>query len=202
MANLTTATARTLIRLLLDKAESPYYTDAEINLFLELGIKEFINENYKKFELNQATRDNLRTLVKTSTSLTQTTPDQFDITSLTDYSHFLSFEITVGNQSEYVKILQLDDYLAIKKDPFNKPSETNVIGVIEDNRIKIYKDSINTISSHVLTYLAWNESTDDIASLPDHTHEDVVNITVRKLMGSVKDQAYQIQMTEELKNKI
>ena len=202
MANLTTATARTLIRLLLDKAESPYYTDAEINLFLELGIKEFINENYKKFELNQATRDNLRTLVKTSTSLTQTTPDQFDITSLTDYRHFLTFEITVGNQSEYVKILQLDDYLAIKKDPFNKPSETNVIGVIEDNRIKIYKDSINTISSHVLTYLAWNESTDDIASLPDHTHEDVVNITVRKLMGSVKDQAYQIQMTEELKNKI
>ena len=202
MANLTTTTATTLIRLLLDKASAPFYTDAEIALFLELGIKEFINENYKKFELNQATRDNLRTLVKTSTSLTQTIPDQFDITSLTDYRHFLSFEITVGNQSEYVKILQLDDYLAIKKDPFNKPSETNVIGVIEDNRIKIYKDSINTISSHVLTYLAWNESTDDIASLPDHTHEDVVNITVRKLMGSVKDQAYQIQMTEELKNKI
>ena len=45
MANLTTATALTLARLLLDKAESPYYNDAEITLFLELGIKEFINEN-------------------------------------------------------------------------------------------------------------------------------------------------------------
>ena len=31
MANLTTATAITLARLLLDKAESPYYTDAEPN---------------------------------------------------------------------------------------------------------------------------------------------------------------------------
>jgi len=202
MANLTTTTARTLIRLLLDKANSPYFTDAEIDLFLELSIKEFINENYKKFELNQATRDNLRTLVKTSTSLTQTTPDQFDITSLTDYRHFLSFEVTIGNRTEYVKILQLDDYLAIKKDPFNKPSETNIIGVIEDNRIKVYKDSINTISSHILSYLAWNESSDDITSLPDHTHEDVVNITVRKLMGNVKDEAYQLQMTEEIKNKL
>ena len=202
MANLTTATATTLIRLLLDKAESPYYTDAEITLFLELGIKEFINENYKKFEVNQATRDNLRTLVKTSTSLTQVVPDQFDITSLSDYRHFLSFEVIIGTNAEYVKILQLDDYLAIKKDPFNKPSITNIIGVIEDNKIKIYKDNNNSVTSHVLTYLSWDESTDNIASLPDHTHEDIVNITVRKLMGSVKDPAYQTQINEELKNKI
>ena len=202
MANLTTATAITLARLLLDKAESPYYTDAEITLFLELGIKEFINENYKKFEINQATRDNLRTIVKTSTTLTQATPDQFDISSLSDYRHFLSFEIVVGNRVEYVKIIQLDDYLAIKKDPFNKPSESNVIGVMEDNKIKVYKDSVNTINSHVLTYLSWNESSDNIASLPDHTHEDIVNITVRKLMGSVKDESYKSQAAEELKNKI
>tara|TARA_R110000765_G_scaffold45010_4_gene93048 strand:+ start:1140 stop:1748 length:609 start_codon:yes stop_codon:yes gene_type:complete len=202
MANLTTATAITLARLLLDKAESPYYTDAEITLFLELGIKEFINENYKKFEINQATRDNLRTIVKTSTTLTQATPDQFDISSLSDYRHFLSFEIVVGNRVEYVKIIQLDDYLAIKKDPFNKPSESNVIGVMEDNKIKVYKDNVNTINSHVLTYLSWNESSDNIASLPDHTHEDIVNITVRKLMGSVKDESYKSQAAEELKNKI
>ena len=202
MANLTTATAITLARLLLDKAESPYYTDAEITLFLELGIKEFINENYKKFEINQATRDNLRTIVKTSTNLTQSIPDQFDISSLSDYRHFLSFEIVIGSKIEYVKILQLDDYLAIKKDPFNKPSESNVIGVMEDNKIKVYKDSVNTINSHVLTYLSWNESSDDIASLPDNTHEDIVNITVRKLMGSVKDESYKSQAAEELKNKI
>jgi len=202
MANLTTATAITLARLLLDKAESPYYTDAEITLFLELGIKEFINENYKKFEVNQATRDNLRTLVTTTSSLTQTIPDQFDISSLTDYRHFLSFEITVGTRTEYVKILQVDDYLAIKKDPFNRPSPTNVVGVIEDNRIKIYKGSANTISNHILTYLSWDETSDNIASLPDHTHEDVVNITVRKLMGSIKDPSYQTQAYEENKNKI
>ena len=202
MANLTTSTATTLIRLLLDKANSPYYTDAEISLFLELGIKEFINENYKKFEVNQATRDNLRTLVQTTSALTQTTPDQFDLSSLSDYRHFLSFEIVVGNRTEYVKIVQLDDYLAIKKDPFNKPSMSNVVGVIEDNKIKVYKDDVSTISNHILTYLSWDETSDNIANLPDHTHEDIVNITVRKLMGSVKDEGYQIQMNEELKNKL
>ena len=202
MANLTTSTATTLIRLLLDKAGSPYFTDAEVSLFLELGIKEFINENYKKFELNQATRDNLRTIVKTSTSLTQTNPDEFDISSLSDYRHFLSFEVIIGSEIEYVKIVQLDDYLAIKKDPFNKPSMENILGVIEDNKIKVYKDHVNPITSHTLTYLSWNESSDNIANLPDHTHEDVVNITVRKLMGNIKDESYQLQMVEENKNKI
>ena len=202
MANLTTATAITLARLLLDKAESPYYTDAEITLFLELGIKEFINENYKKFEVNQATRDNLRTLVKTTSSLTQSSPNIFDISSLTDYRHFLSFEVTVVGRLEYVKIVQVDDYLALKKDPFNKASEDNVLGVMEDNQIKVYKNSTNSITTHILTYLSWDESTDNIASLPDHTHEDIVNITVRKLMGSIKDPSYQTQAYEENKNKI
>jgi hypothetical protein len=199
---MTTASAITLIRLLLDKANSPYYTDAEITLILELGIKEFINENYKKFELNQATRDSLRTLVKSTSSMTQSIPDQFDITSVSDYRHFLSFEITVGSQVEYVKMIQLDDYLAIKQDPFNKPSMDNVIGVIEDNRIKVYKNTINPITSHILTYLSWDETSDNIANLPEHTHEDIVNITVRKLMAGIKDEGYKMQIGEELKNKI
>ena len=190
---MTTASAITLIRLLLDKANSPYYTDAEITLILELGIKEFINENYKKFELNQATRDSLRTLVKSTSLMTQSVPD---------YRHFLSFEITVGSQVEYVKMIQLDDYLAIKQDPFNKPSMDNVIGVIEDNRIKVYKNNINPISSHILTYLSWDETSDNIANLPEHTHEDIVNITVRKLMAGIKDEGYKMQIGEELKNKI
>jgi len=202
MANLTTATAITLARLLLDKAESPYYTDAEITLFLELGIKEFINENYKKFEVNQSTRDNLRTLVRTTSALNQSSANIFDIAPLTDYRHFLSLEITAGTRVEYVKIVQVDDYLALKKDPFNRASDDNVLGVMEDNQIKVYRNSSIPITSHILTYLSWDETSDNIASLPDHTHEDVVNITVRKLMGSIKDPSYQTQAYEENKNKI
>ena len=126
----------------------------------------------------------------------------FDISSLTDYRHFLSFEITAGTRVEYVKIVQVDDYLALKKDPFNKASEDNVLGVMEDNQIKVYRNSSVPITSHTLTYLSWDESSDNITSLPDHTHEDVVNITVRKLMGSIKDPSYQTQAYEENKNKI
>ena len=117
MANLTTATATTLIRLLLDKASAPFYTDAEIALFLELGIKEFINENYKKFELNQSTRDNLRALVKTDTSLTVANGNTFSLP--TDYRHFLSFEVRTPVGKQFVKLMRINDFLAIKNDPFN-----------------------------------------------------------------------------------
>ena len=121
MANLTTSTATTLIRLLLDKASAPFYTDAEIALFLELGIKEFINENYKKFELNQSTRDNLRALVKTDTSLTVANGNTLSLP--TDYRHFLSFEVETSLGLYPVKIIQLDDYLALKNDPFNNATD-------------------------------------------------------------------------------
>ena len=52
MANLTTTTATTLIRLLLDNASAPYFTDAEIASFLELSIKEFIDNNLDHRHLN------------------------------------------------------------------------------------------------------------------------------------------------------
>ena len=51
MANLTTTTATTLIRLLLDNASAPYFTDAEIASFLELSIKEFIDKDISQYSL-------------------------------------------------------------------------------------------------------------------------------------------------------
>lgn len=199
MAITSTADAISLSRLLLDKAQSPYYTDAEITSFLELAIKEFINENYKKFEVTQGTRDSLRTLVKSSTTLTLNNLNEYTLPN--DYRHLLSFEVTTPQGAQAVKFIQLDDFLALKNDPFNKATDKNVLGIFENNLIKVF--SLSTLyPSHKLTYLAWDETNDDITSLPAHTREDIVNITVRKLMGSVKDDAYKIQIGEEQKNKI
>lgn len=197
MANLTTATATTLIRLLLDNASAPYFTDAEIASFLELSIKEFIDKNYLRFEESQKNRDNLRTRVSISTSLTVTNNS---LALPSDYRHFLS--LTINRAA--VKMIQIDDHEALRTDPFNAPSLANPACTLTDSGIFLYPISItgSSIATMRLTYLAWDESSDDIENLPDHTHEEIVNIAVRKLMANTKDVAYQVQAVEEKQNKL
>ena len=197
MANLTTTTATTLIRLLLDNASAPYFTDAEIASFLELSIKEFIDKNYLRFEESQKHRDNLRTIVTVATGLTV---NNNILTLPSDYRHFLS--LSMNNRA--VKMIQIDDHEALRVDPFNAPSLSNPACTLTDAGIYLYPTSIVTsnIVATSLTYLSWDDSSDDITSLPDHTHEEVVNITVRKLMANTKDDAYQVQTVEERQNKM
>lgn len=194
MANLTTTTATTLIRLLLDNANAPYFTDAEIADFLDLSIKEFVDKNYLRFEQSQKVRDNLRTLVKITASLTSAGNT---ITLPLDYRHFLT--LSVNNKP--VKMMQVDDHQALRYDPFNNPTMASPTCTITNSGVYLYPTTI-FISQKELTYLAWDESTDNIATLPDHTHEEVVNITVRKLMANIKDDAYQVQVVEEKQNKM
>ena len=197
MANLTTTTATTLIRLLLDNASAPYFTDAEIASFLELSIKEFIDKNYLRFEESQKNRDNLRTRVSISTSLTITNNS---LALPSDYRHFLS--LTINGAA--VKMIQIDDHEALRSDPFNAPSLANPACTLTDSGIFLYPTTItgSRIATMRLTYLAWDESSDDIENLPDHTHEEIVNIAVRKLMANIKDDAYQVQAVEEMQNKL
>ncbi len=197
MANLTTTTATTLIRLLLDNASAPYFTDAEIASFLELSIKEFIDKNYLRFEESQKNRDNLRTRVSISTSLTITNNS---IALPSDYRHFLS--LTINGAA--VKMIQIDDHEALRSDPFNAPSLADPACTLTDSGIFLYPTTItgSSIATMRLTYLAWDESSDDIENLPDHTHEEIVNIAVRKLMANTKDDAYQVQAVEEMQNKL
>ena len=197
MANLTTTTATTLIRLLLDNASAPYFTDAEIASFLELSIKEFIDKNYLRFEESQKNRDNLRTRVSISTSLTVTNNS---LALPSDYRHFLS--LTINGAA--VKMIQIDDHEALRSDPFNAPSLADPACTLTDSGIFLYPTTItgSSIATMRLTYLAWDESSDDIENLPDHTHEEIVNIAVRKLMANTKDDAYQVQAVEEMQNKL
>ena len=49
---MTTTEALEYLDLLLDKADQPYFIDAEKEKFINLAITEFINKYYSKIELN------------------------------------------------------------------------------------------------------------------------------------------------------
>ena len=57
--------ARERVRLILDRSNSPWLTDTEINGFIEMGINEYIRERLNKFGANQKVRDDFGRFVKT-----------------------------------------------------------------------------------------------------------------------------------------
>ena len=58
------ASARERIRLILDRANSPWLTDSEINGFIEMSINEYVRERLNIYEANQKIRDDFGGLVK------------------------------------------------------------------------------------------------------------------------------------------
>ena len=61
------ASARSRIRLILDRANSPWLTNSEINGFIETSINEYIRERVNDFGANQKIRDDFGGFVKTVT---------------------------------------------------------------------------------------------------------------------------------------
>ena len=59
------ASARERIRLILDRANSPWLTNSEINGFIEMAINEYVRERLNSFESNQKIRDDFGSFVKT-----------------------------------------------------------------------------------------------------------------------------------------
>ena len=58
------ASARERVRLILDRANSPWLTNSEINGFIEMSINEYIRERVNIYESNQKIRDDFGGFVK------------------------------------------------------------------------------------------------------------------------------------------
>ena len=61
------ASARERVRLILDRANSPWLTNSEVNGFIEMSISEYIRERVSLFDSNQKIRDDFGKFVKSVT---------------------------------------------------------------------------------------------------------------------------------------
>jgi len=143
---MTNTVALSTIRLLLDKADAPYFTDSEIQTFIELSTHDFVEQNYRRFEANQESRDNLRTLVVEDTSVFTSNVEAYP----SNYRYFLSANATIELIKYSLKFYQIDDVDATINDPFNKASATNPILVSQDGNLEVLG---GTPSEGVLRYL-------------------------------------------------
>jgi hypothetical protein len=196
----------TLADLLIDKANAPWFTPDEKDIFINLAINEYVKNKHKQFELNEKVREDLLTLV--SPTYTVVTTDVIDLDVVPSFLFVLRVEIDVVStcgplRGIPVTPMQQDDFSESQRDPFNKATDKqpqylqNVQGGART--LQVYSDNqpteIRMIYLQQAVEVDINTNTD--CNLPDHTHEEVVNLAVRKMLGTIEGfQNYQVQQNE------
>ena len=201
-----------LCDLLIDKADSAWFNSEEKDTFINLAQIEFLDNSYRFFEYNEEIREKLLPLVK-SFSYGAGAISQLNLSNITDFRYVLSLRGDTSNgcggiTTRQIPPVQLDDEVGNQLDPFNinddkNPGYTqenngvnNVINILSTNSptnviIKYLKTPVN-----VLNDLA-NPANNVNCELSSSSHEEIVNIAVRKMLGNIQDQfGYQVKSQE------
>ena len=185
---------------LLDKQGSVYFTSTEKVRFLELAVNEFIKERASIYESNISIAHDLSTQVKTyiwdlATDTLGTISD--DLLYKIVRSEIVDASDVFQRNAEYVEVDKVNQAL---DNPFRKPEDGKYsIFWVADNKLNAL--GLATGEKVKITYIGMVElgspSGTDELPLAKHTHEDVVNICVRKMMSSIGNVAgYQLQQAE------
>lgn len=200
-----------LADLLIDKADAPWFTSEEKDMFINLAIKQIVDVNYREFEKDEEVRAKLNTIVRT-TNLGSVA--QVNLTAITDFRYTLALKGTAPDNcgklvSRKISPVQWDDEAGNQNDPFNKNSDTN-LGYVQENIVGT-GDVLNILSDTtptnvILVFLktpvdVFNDTVNPLnnvnCELPDSVHEEVVNLAVRKMLVTTESQIqYQTQANE------
>lgn len=116
-------------------------------------------------------------------------------------------EATVFNSREWAanKYVQHDDVFTLLNDPFNNTKPSSPLTTIRNNQIDIYTSDIFIIEKVKITYIRKPQkislSLGLSCELPEHNHQEVVDMTVSSILEIFQDSRYQTNQIEEAKNK-
>jgi hypothetical protein len=193
---MTTEEATGRIRNIIDREDTAYLSNSEIQAFIVMAVDEFVQQYYTGFETTQDNRDKLQNLVvDDAISISDTSPSL--LSSMTaanvNYYRLLSAHVT-SSPKVNAKIIQISDLNAYLNDPFNKADSGNPALYLAGGKI----NSLGLSSSTSLT-VKYLKQASDITDLDSHTHEEVCQIAARKVLATLGDpryQAFQAELTE------
>jgi hypothetical protein len=203
---MTFSEAHEQIDILLDKHEAPWFEPKEKDMFLNFAQNELIKKRYSEFELNEKRKQDLRTLISTKTSTVAGAT--IELSLVPDLMFVLSlkgrFTVASGginkDVDKAIRPMQHDDVNIATEDPFNSPSNDDPYYLTFATKLEI--KSITIPSSWEITYLKYPIPVDGENSpsvefeLPKHTHEEILNIAIRKILKTIGDDTYSLQINE------
>ena len=198
-----------LVDVILDKSQTAYFEPSEKDTFLNLAQNELVKNRYKLFEVNEKRREDLLPLVRqfafvgTSVINLDIVPDFFLILSLKG-----DFLICGEEQEVALRPRKFDEIYRTSEDPFNRVDDDHPAYVMFNNGvnniIEIRPTTKVVVANGELTYLKrplaidGENNPNSVPELPEHTHEEIVNIASRKMMLTVEAPTYQGQGGETL----
>ena len=193
----TAANFRDRIRTIVDREDTAYFSNDQLDDYIEMAVDEFLQQYYTIFEASQDARDKLEKMVRTET-VSFASPFTVAVSTLnstsTDpiYYRLLSARLT-NSPTTAVKIIQIADYSAYLNDPFNKADNNNPVIYEEGGSLKVL--GLTSTTSIDLTYLQYSN---DYSDLPGHTYEEIAQIAARKILQTLGDPRYQLMQAEVL----
>ena len=105
-----------------------------------------------------------------------------------------------------ITYIQHDDLHGLIKDPFNRPGRNSMFGVFTHNAIELYTLSDSSTSAYLIpdsvkikylrTPLPMSFNNNISCELPQHTHEEIVAMTVSSILEGFNDPRYRTQVAE------
>tara|TARA_R100001440_G_scaffold7949_3_gene15388 strand:+ start:1801 stop:2979 length:1179 start_codon:yes stop_codon:yes gene_type:complete len=109
---------------------------------------------------------------------------------------------TPQRQVHSCKYVQHDDIFKLLSDPFNTTKFTAPLYTISGSNIELYSNDIFLIDMLKLLYIRKpakvSLSSQVSCDLPEHTHQEVIDMTVSTILGNIGDPRYQIAAAEKL----
>lgn len=208
---LTIIEAHELADALIDKANAPWFSPEEKDMYFNLSQNEFIDKNHRRFEFDEEVRAKLNPVVRRQIfgSITEV-----NLSGVDNFRYVLrlkgTFEDKCGNNvKRKISPVQWDDEADAQLDPFNVNDNENP-GYVQENVAatgNILTILSDTAPSDVeLVYLRTpNKVLNDLVTPANNVgftvapsaHEEIVNLAVRKMLGTVENQSqYQVQANE------
>ena len=102
------------------------------------------------------------------------------------------------------KYVQHDDILGILYDPFNTTTHKYPKNTIQENFVDIYSDKSFIPIFVELTYIRHPKKLDLFngigCELPDHTHQEIVEMAVKSILETLESPRYQTQSMENMES--
>lgn len=108
--------------------------------------------------------------------------------------------IPLYNKISYCTFAQHDDIYALLDDPFNRTDYDLPFYNIEESYLDIYTDNTfiaqKTIIKYIKKPIAISKSLGVGCELPFHTHEEIVEMTIKSILEGIESQRYNTQSME------
>lgn len=119
-----------------------------------------------------------------------------------DISYLLG---TTGTRERFpVKVMQIDDLYVALKDSYSKPIFDRPFSHINENFIDIYTDDTFIIEKVLISYIRIPKRIslrlNQTSELAEHTHQEIVDLTVSFILELIQSQRYQTNLNELNKN--